>query len=248
MWKFTHKLGSPPHFYRISTTLTPYFGWAALILIPLGAYGGLFIAPADYQQLDGFRIIYFHVPAASLSMMAYVTMAVSAGVGLIWRIKLAHAVAVACAPIGASFTFLALASGSIWAKPMWGTWWVWDARLTSELVLLFLYFGYMAVRAAVDDETRADRASGLLAVIGVINVPIIKYSVEWWNTLHQPATISKLGKPSMDPDMLIWLLVMLAGYICFFAVIVLLRTRAEVIRRSRSQKWLKDVIGSQQNA
>jgi heme exporter protein C len=224
MWTWFHKLGSPPHFYRISAWLTPWF------------------APADYQQLDGFRIIYVHVPSASLSLFIYVNMAIAAAVGLIWRIKLAHAVAAACAPIGASFTFLALATGSIWAKPMWGTWWVWDARLTSELVLLFLYFGYMALRAAIDDDNRADRASALLAIIGVVNVPIIKYSVEWWNTLHQPATISKLGKPSMDFDMLIWLLVMLAGFMCFFAAVLLTRVRAEVLVRSRGQKWLKQAL------
>ncbi|KPK58821.1 MAG: heme ABC transporter permease [Gammaproteobacteria bacterium SG8_31] len=242
MWTWFHKLGSPPHFYRISAWLTPWFAWAALVLIVIGAYGGLYIAPADYQQLDGFRIIYVHVPSASLSLFIYVNMAIAAAVGLIWRIKLAHAVAAACAPIGASFTFLALATGSIWAKPMWGTWWVWDARLTSELVLLFLYFGYMALRAAIDDDNRADRASALLAIIGVVNVPIIKYSVEWWNTLHQPATISKLGKPSMDFDMLIWLLVMLAGFMCFFAAVLLTRVRAEVLVRSRGQKWLKQAL------
>ncbi|MGD8512188.1 MAG: heme ABC transporter permease CcmC, partial [Gammaproteobacteria bacterium] len=180
--------------------------------------------------------------SASLSLFVYVNMAIAAAVGLVWRIKLAHAVAAACAPIGASFTFLALATGSIWAKPMWGTWWVWDARLTSELVLLFLYFGYMALRAAIDDENRADRASALLAIIGVVNIPIIKYSVEWWNTLHQPATISKLGKPSMDFDMLVWLLVMLAGFICFFAAVLLTRVRAEVLVRSRGQKWLKQAV------
>jgi heme exporter protein C len=164
-------------------------------------------------------------------------------VGLIWRIKLCHAIAAACAPIGASFTFLALATGSIWAKPMWGTWWVWDARLTSELVLLFLYFGYMALRAAIDDENRADRASALLAIIGVINIPIIKYSVEWWNTLHQPATISKMGKPSMDGDMLTWLLLNIFGFMCFFIAVLLVRARAEVIRRARDQKWLKQALG-----
>ncbi len=178
--------------------LTPWFGWAAAILITAGTLGGLYLAPPDYQQGEGFRIIYVHVPSASMSMFVYVNMAIAAAAGLIWRIKLAHAVAAAAAPIGASFTFLALATGSIWAKPMWGTWWVWDARLTSELVLLFLYFGYMALRAAIDDDNRADRASALLAIIGLVNIPIIKYSVEWWNTLHQPATISKMGKPAMD--------------------------------------------------
>ena len=243
MWKFIHKFGSPPHFYRLSVLLTPWFGWAAAILITAGTLGGLYLAPPDYQQGEGFRIIYVHVPSASMSMFVYVNMALAAAVGLIWRIKLCHAIAAACAPIGASFTFLALATGSIWGKPMWGTWWVWDARLTSELVLLFLYFGYMALRAAIDDENRADRASALLAIIGVINIPIIKYSVEWWNTLHQPATISKIGKPSMDGDMLTWLLLNIFGFMCFFIAVLLVRARAELIRRSRDQKWLKQALG-----
>ena len=243
MWKFIHKFGSPPHFYRLSVLLTPWFGWAAAILITAGTLGGLYLAPPDYQQGEGFRIIYVHVPSASMSLFVYVNMALAAAVGLIWRIRLCHAIAAACAPIGASFTFLALATGSIWAKPMWGTWWVWDARLTSELVLLFLYFGYMALRAAIDDENRADRASALLAIIGVINIPIIKYSVEWWNTLHQPATISKMGAPSMDTDMLIWLLLNIFGFMSFFFAVLLVRARAELIRRSRDQKWLKQALG-----
>jgi heme exporter protein C len=243
MWEFIHKFGSPPHFWRLSESMIPWFGWIALVLITVGTVGGLWIAPPDYQQLDAFRIIYFHVPSAWLSQFGYVLMAVAAAVGLVWRIKLAHAVAAACAPIGASFTIVALATGSIWGKPMWGTWWVWDARLTSTLVLLFLYFGYMALRAAIDDENRADRASALLAIIGVINIPIIKYSVEWWNTLHQPATISKLGKPAMDPSMLIPLLIMWLGFTFFFFAVLMIRTRGEIIARERNKKWLRDVIG-----
>jgi heme exporter protein C len=243
MWEFIHKFGSPPHFWRLSGTMIPWFGWIALVLILVGTVGGLWIAPPDYQQLDAFRIIYFHVPSAWLSQFGYVLMAMAAAVGLVWRIKLAHAVAAACAPIGASFTIVALATGSIWGKPMWGTWWVWDARLTSTLVLLFLYFGYMALRAAIDDENRADRASALLAIIGVINIPIIKYSVEWWNTLHQPATISKLGKPAMEPSMLIPLLVMWLGFTFFFFAVLMVRTRGEIIARERNKKWLRDVIG-----
>jgi heme exporter protein C len=243
MWEFIHKFGSPPHFWRLSGAMIPWFGWIALVLITVGTVGGLWIAPPDYQQLDAFRIIYFHVPSAWLSQFGYVLMAMAAAVGLVWRIKLAHAVAAACAPIGASFTIVALATGSIWGKPMWGTWWVWDARLTSTLVLLFLYFGYMALRAAIDDENRADRASALLAIIGVINIPIIKYSVEWWNTLHQPATISKLGKPAMEPSMLIPLLVMWLGFTFFFFAVLMVRTRGEIIARERNKKWLRDVIG-----
>jgi heme exporter protein C len=243
MFDFMHKLGSPPHFWRLSGAIGPWFGWASVLLIVAGLFGGLVLAPEDYQQKDAFRIIYFHVPSAWLSMFAYMVMAGAAAVGLVWRIKLAHAVAAACAPIGASFTFLALATGSIWGKPMWGTWWVWDARLTAELVLLFLYFGYMALRAAIDDETRADRASALLAIIGVINIPIIKYSVEWWNTLHQPATISKLGKPSMDSAMLMPLLIMWLGFTCYFVAVLLVRSRAEILARERNKKWLRDVMG-----
>jgi heme exporter protein C len=243
MWEFIHKFGSPPHFWRLSETMVPWFAWIALVLIVVGTVGGLWIAPADYQQQDAFRIIYFHVPSAWLSQFGYVVMATAAAVGLVWRIKLAHAVAAACAPIGASFTAVALATGSIWGKPMWGTWWVWDARLTSTLVLLFLYFGYMALRAAIDDENRADRASALLAIIGVINIPIIKYSVEWWNTLHQPATISKLGKPTMEPSMLIPLLVMWLGFTFFFFAVLMVRTRGEILTRERNKKWLRAVIG-----
>jgi heme exporter protein C len=243
MWEFIHKFGSPPHFWRLSEIMVPWLAWIALVLIVVGTVGGLWIAPPDYQQQDAFRIIYFHVPSAWLSQFGYVVMATAAAVGLVWRIKLAHAVAAACAPIGASFTAVALATGSIWGKPMWGTWWVWDARLTSTLVLLFLYFGYMALRAAIDDENRADRASALLAIIGVINIPIIKYSVEWWNTLHQPATISKLGKPAMEPSMLIPLLVMWLGFTFFFFAVLMVRARGEILTRERNKKWLRDVIG-----
>jgi heme exporter protein C len=244
MWNFLHQFGSPPHFWRLSGAMLPWFGWIAVVLITVGTVSGLWIAPPDYQQLDAFRIIYFHVPSAWLSQFGYIVMATAAAVGLVWRIKLAHAIAAACAPIGASFTAVALATGSIWGKPMWGTWWVWDARLTSTLVLLFLYFGYMALRAAIDEENRADRASALLAIIGVINIPIIKYSVEWWNTLHQPATISRLGSPAMDPSMLVPLLIMWLGFTFFFFFVLMVRARAEIIARERNKKWLRAVIGS----
>jgi len=237
-WTWFHKLASPPHAYRIAAQLLPWFAWPAGALIVAGLYGGLVLAPADYQQGDAFRIVYVHAPGAWLSMLVYATMAVAAAVGLIWRIKLAHAVAAASAPVGASFTVLALATGAIWGKPMWGTWWVWDARLTSELILLFLYAGVMALRASIDDRDRADRAAAVLAIVGVVNLPIIHYSVYWWNTLHQPATLTKIGKPSMAGDMLWPLLLMLLGFTLFYGAILLIRLRAEILKRERDATWL----------
>jgi heme exporter protein C len=237
-WTWFHKLASPPHAYRIAARLLPWFAWPAGALIVVGLYGGLVLAPADYQQGDAFRIVYVHAPSAWLSMLVYATMAVAAAVGIVWRIKLAHAVAAASAPVGASFTILALATGAIWGKPMWGTWWVWDARLTSELILLFLYAGVMALRASIDDRDRADRAAAVLALVGVVNLPIIHYSVYWWNTLHQPATLTKIGKPSMAGDMLWPLLAMLLGFTLYYGAILLIRLRAEILKRERDAAWL----------
>jgi heme exporter protein C len=238
-WTWLHKLASPPHAYRIAGRLAPWFGWPAFLLIVVGLYGGLVLAPADYQQGDGFRILYVHAPSAWMSMFIYTTMAIAAAIGLVWRIKLAHGVAAASAPIGAWFTFLALATGSIWGKPMWGTWWVWDARLTSELILLFLYVGLIALRASIEDRDRADRASAVLAIVGVVNLPIIHYSVYWWNTLHQGATITKLGKPSITGDMLWPLLVMLVGFTLYYGAVLMTRLRAEILRRERDASWLR---------
>ncbi len=237
-WTWFHKLASPPHAYRIAARLLPWFAWPAGALIVVGLYGGLVLAPADYQQGDAFRIVYVHAPSAWLSMFVYATMASAAAVGLVWRIKLAHAVAAASAPVGVSFTFLALATGAIWGKPMWGTWWVWDARLTSELILLFLYAGVMALRASIDDRDRADRAAAVLALVGVVNLPIIHYSVYWWNTLHQPATLTRIGKPSMAGDMLWPLLAMLLGFTLYYGAILLIRLRAEILKRERDAAWL----------
>lgn len=241
MMTFIHKLSSPPYFYRLAAPLARWFGWIALVLILAGTYGGLVWAPPDYQQGDGFRIIYVHVPSAWMSLFVYVTMAVSAGIGLIWRIKLAHVVAAAAAPLGASFTFLALLTGSLWGKPMWGTYWVWDARLTSELLLLFLYLGYISLNRAFPDQRTGDRASAILALVGVVNVPIIHYSVQWWNTLHQGATVMKLGKPSIAPDMLIPLLIMALGFMAYFASVLLIRVRADVLDRERHTGWAKNI-------
>lgn len=241
--RFTHQCASPPHFYRWASRLGPFFGGAALLLILAGLYSGLVLAPPDYQQSDAFRMIYVHVPSAYLSMAAYMTMAVSAGIGFIWRMKLAHAVAVSAAPIGASFTALALATGMIWGKPMWGTYWQWgDARLLSELVLLFLYIGYLALRAAFDDRDRADKVSAILAVVGVVNLPIIHFSVEWWATLHQGPTISKIGAPSITGEMLYPLLLMIVGFTLFFVWALLLHTRSEVVAREARSRWVQALI------
>jgi heme exporter protein C len=240
MWTWFHKLASPPHFYRIAGKVIPWFSWPALILILLGLYGGLVVAPMDYQQGEGFRIFYVHVPSAIMSMFVYSNMAIAAGIGLIWRMKLAHAVAAASAPIGAWFTFCALATGSLWGKPMWGTWWVWDARLTSELILLFLYLGFIALRSSIEDPQRADRAAAVLALVGVINLPIIHYSVVWWNSLHQGSTMFNPGAMSIEMK---WpALAMLFGFMLYFGAVLFVRLRAEVIRRERNATWLKEEL------
>ena len=242
MWKFLHKLASPPHFYALSERMIPWFAMPGLILIAYGTFAGLFVASIDDKQGEAFRIIYVHVPAAYLSMMAYMIMAFGAGVGLIWRMKLAHAVAAGAAPLGAWFTFLALATGSIWGRPMWGTWWEWgDPRLTSELLLLFLYFGYMALRNAIDDTTKADRASAVLALVGAVNVPIIHFSVEWWSSLHQGRTLMAEGA-QIDADKLYPLLAMIAGFTLVFGALLLRRVRTEVLYRDRRKRWVRDLI------
>lgn len=243
-WSWFHRLGSPPHVYRIAGRLVPWLGWPAAMLILAGLYGGLVLAPPDYQQGDGFRIVYVHAPSAWMSLLVYTTMGSAAAVGLIWRMKVAHAVAASCAPIGASFTLAALVTGMLWGKPMWGTYWQWDPRLTSELILLFLFLGYMGLRDAFEDTQRADRASAVLAIVGLVNVPIIHYSVEWWNSLHQAPSVMKLGRPSMPASMVVPLLLMLAGFTLYFAAVLLTRLRGEVLRRERSANWVKEALQS----
>lgn len=241
-WTWFHRLGSPPYIYGFAARLTPWFAWCSALLIIGGAYGGLVLAPPDYQQGDDYRIMYVHVPSAWMSLMVYSTMAVSAGIGLIWRIKVCHAVAASCAPIGASFTFVALVTGSLWGYRMWGTYWEWDPRLTSELILLFLYLGYTGLRSAIDDAQRADRASAVLAVVGIVNVPIVHYSVQWWNSLHQGPSVMQLAKPTMPPSMLIPLLVMLLGFTTLFAALLLVRLRAEILNRERTASWIREAV------
>jgi len=242
-WQWFHRLSSPKWFYQISGSLLPWFWGISLILIVAGLYQGLYNSVIDYQQGSTVRIMYLHVPTAFASMMFYVVMAVAAAIGYIWRIKLAHMAAVSAAPVGAAMTLLALVTGSLWGKPIWNTWWVWDARLTSELILLFLYLGFMSLHQAFEDREVGDRAAGVLAMVGVINVPIIHFSVEWWNTLHQGATISKFEKPSMDPSMLIALLLMIFAVILFCSAVMMYRMRNEVLSREQSKSWVKEVIG-----
>jgi len=243
MLVFFHKLASPKHFYRLAGLWIP---WLALIcagFMLAGLYQGLLVAPPDYQQGESYRIMFIHVPAAWMSMFVYVVMAGAGAIGLIWHMKLAEIVAISSAPIGASFTFLALVTGSIWGKPMWGTWWVWDARLTSELILLFLYLGVIALYNAVEDKRTAARATSILALVGVVNIPIIHYSVEWWNTLHQGPTVTKFDTPSIDMRMLIPLLLMAVAFKLFYAVVVLMRSRCEVLQRERNTQWVRELTG-----
>jgi len=241
--RYFHSLGSPPYFYRLAQRLLPWLSGICALLIAAGLYLGLFVAPPDYQQGQSYRIMFVHVPSAWMSLFIYMVMAGSGLVALVWRVKIAEAMAVASAPIGAAFTFLALVTGSLWGKPMWGAWWVWDARLTSELVLLFLYLGVIALYGAIEDRRTASRAVAVLALVGVVNIPIIHYSVEWWNTLHQGPTVTKFGAPSIDISMLIPLLLMALGFMFYYAVALLLRVRCELIDREQGSKWVGALVG-----
>lgn len=243
-WTWFHRLGSPPYIYNLAGRLTPWFAWPAALLMVGGLYSGLVLAPPDYQQGDGFRIIYVHAPTAWLSLSVYTTMAVSAAIGLIWRIKVSHAVAASCAPIGASFTLCALVTGSLWGAPMWGTFWEWDPRVTSELILLFLYLGYMGLRSAMEDVQRADRVSAVLAIVGVVNVPIIHFSVVWWNSLHQAPSVMKFDRSDLPASMLVPLLMMLLGFTLFFAALLLVRLRGEVLKRERTASWIREAVSA----
>ena len=241
-WAWFHRFGSPPHIYRLAGLLTPWFAWPAGLAIVAALYGGIVLAPPDYQQGEGFRIIYVHAPSAWLSVMIYSVMATAAGIGLIWRMKVAHAAAASCAGIGAWFTVVSLVTGMLWGKPMWGTYWVCDPRLTAQLVLLFLYLGYMGLRSGIDDLGRADRASAVLALVGVVNIPIIRYSVEWWNSIHQAPSVMKMEKPSMPMEMLVPLLLMFLGFTLYFAAVMLVRLRAEILRRERNASWIREAL------
>ena len=226
----------------MSGKLIPWLGWSCLLLMLTGLYFGFFVAPPDYQQGESYRIIFIHVPSAWMSMFVYMVMATAGAIGLIWRIKLADIVAWASAPIGAAFTFLALVTGSLWGKPMWGAYWVWDARLTSELILLFLYLGFIALQASIEDPRNAARAGAILALVGVVNIPIIHYSVEWWSTLHQGPTVTKFDKPSIHISMLIPLLLMAFAFKFYYLTSLLMRARGELLKREQNSRWVKELV------
>ncbi|MGH6793483.1 MAG: heme ABC transporter permease [Methyloceanibacter sp.] len=224
-------LANPTRFLELVQRILPWLSAAVLVLLGVGLYLAFFVAPPDYQQGETVRIMFVHVPSAWLAMFGYVVIAIAALGTLIWRHPLADVAAKAAAPIGATFTFVALVTGSLWGKPMWGTYWVWDARLTSMLVLLLLYLGLIALWQAIEEPGRAGRAAAILALVGAINIPIIKFSVDWWNTLHQPASVFRVGGPSIDPSLLTPLFVMAAGLTALFVLLHLLAMRAEILRR-----------------
>jgi heme exporter protein C len=242
MWKLLYQLSSPKFFYQLSGRWVPWIASAALLTIFAGVIWGLGFAPADYQQGDAFRIIYLHVPTALLSMLIYAGMGFLAVLLLIWRIKMAGLMLGIFAQIGACMAFLALVTGSIWGKPMWGAWWVWDARLTSELILLFLYAAILAVAHAYQNKEQGDKVMAILTLVGLVDLPVIHYSVYWWNTLHQGATLTILSKPKIDSSMLYPLLLTLVGFSCYCLLVIVLKARNELLIRERRQHWVKLLI------
>ena len=243
-----HQLGSPPVFDRFAVRWTPWCLAIGAVLMGLGLWQALFVVPADYQQGDSFRILYIHVPSAWMSLFVFALMALYSAIALIWRIKLCEILAMACAPIGAAFTVITLLTGSIWGKPMWGAWWDWDPRLTTELILLFLYLGVIGLYQAIDDRRSAARAAGLLAIVGVALLPVIRYSVIWWNSLHQGQSIRLLGESSIDASMLLPLWLMVAATKFWFAGSLLLRARADNLRREAGKDWVSRQAGAEGGA
>jgi heme exporter protein C len=239
------KFSSPATFYPLASKIAWVSTLIAVALIAIGLYMSFFVAPTDYKQGDGYRIIFVHVPASWMSMFLYLVMAGWAALGLVFNTRLSAMMAQAIAPTGAMFAFLSLWTGSFWGKPMWGTWWVWDARITSELILLFLYLGYMALRSSIDDPRRGDRASAILLLVGVVNVPIIYYSVTWWNTLHQGSTIKLNEESSMDDTMLLAMLIMTLGFWAYSIAVAMVRVRAIILERERSSNWVKQLIAEE---
>lgn len=243
MFKWLHPLAKPETLYHFCGKLSPWLMASALFTLLLGNIWGLGFTPTDYQQGDSYRIIHIHVPSAIMSMGAYLAMAIAAFTALVWQIKTAQWAVLAIAPIGAVYTAIALLTGMAWGKPMWGAWWVWDARLTSELILLFLYFGVMALHGAFSDRQTGAKVASLLAVIGSINLPIIHFSVEWWNTLHQGATITKFAKPSIDPSMLWPLLISLLAFKLLMLWLTCVRLRTAILENEQHRPWVKQLVG-----
>ncbi|MFV8571364.1 heme ABC transporter permease CcmC [Marinobacter sp. SBS5] len=242
MWQFFHKLGSPKWFFGIANRFMPWLLAGGLILLVAGLVWGLAFAPKDYLQGNSYRIIFIHVPSAFLAQSIYIMMASAAVVTLVWRMKLADVFVKSVAPVGLMFTFLALFTGAVWGKPTWGTWWVWDARLTSMLILLFLYGGVIALDRSINDEKSAARAVAVLVLVGVVNIPIIKYSVNWWNTLHQPATFKLTEKPAMAMEMWVPLLLSVLGLYLLFGWLACLRMKTEILVRERRTRWVKELV------
>ncbi len=237
-----YKYSSPATFYGLAGKMIPWFYGAAALLCVAGLYIGLFLAPTDFQQSDAYRIIFIHVPASWMSMFIYVVMAFWAALGLAFNTRLSFMMMSALAPTGAMLTFVSLWTGALWGKPTWGAWWVWDARLTSELILFFLYLGFMALQAAIDDSRRADRAGALIALVGVVNVPIIYFSVRWWNTLHQGASVSMTKAPSMATIMLVGMLVMALAAWMYAIAAALSRARSIILEREKNSQWVAQMV------
>ena len=242
MWSFFHKLGSPPWLYRISGSILQWLIPITILLLVAGSVWGLLYAPEDFRQGNSFRIIYFHVPASIVALAGYYIMATAGAVSLIWKIKMAEVAMKSCAPVGAALTFLGLVSGAVWGKPTWGTWWVWDARITSMLILFFLYLGVVALYQAYENEAAAARACAVLSLVGTVNIPIIYKSVDWWYSLHQPATIKFTEESTMDSAMLQPLLLMIVAFYCLFACSLMLNMRSEILRREASTSWVRRLV------
>lgn len=240
-----HKLGSPRWFYQISKPWITGFGVAALVLLAVGIVWGLAFAPPDYQQGNSFRIMYVHVPAAMVAQSVYMGMGVAGLVLFVWRMKLADVAIAACLPLGMLLTALALFSGGVWGRPTWGTWWEWDGRTVSTLVLFFLFLGIYALREVIADAALRAKASALVAMVGTINIPIIKYSVDWWHTLHQPASFTLTEKPAMPPEMYLPLLVMVLGMYAFAAHNILSRMRVQVLEREQRTQWVRETLAAE---
>lgn len=239
------KYASPQQFFPLAGKLIPWFATAAALLAVVGMVIGFLVAPTDHQQGEAYRIIFLHVPAAWMSMFIYLVMAFWSAVGLVFNTRLSSMMASALAPTGALFTFIALWTGALWGKPTWGTWWVWDARLTSELILLFLYIGFMALQAAIDDPRRADKAGAVLAIVGAVNVPVIYFSVQWWNTLHQGSSVSMTKAPSMAMTMLAGMLVMALASWAYTVAVSLMRVRCIMLERERHAEWARQYMEQQ---